>query len=190
MESDTKRRDLNALAILCWFWMVASVQVLQVNLPLFWEHSVWVRCWYCLWSRDQWGPRNTGETSLELSMYLYLVGGLNPSEKYQSNWIISPGIGVKIPKIFELPPARYIHMLGFLHTHLLTNLQMFPQTTWSWTGQTHTLRWKGLTVSTVPYPTRLRKSVQLDTVNDDKCKCHTCWTLNYPANYESQIGGS
>ena len=40
-----------------------------------------------------------------------IVGGwTNPFEKYarSSNWIISRGIGVKIPqKMFELPPPRY-----------------------------------------------------------------------------------
>ena len=30
-----------------------------------------------------------------------LVGGFNPSEKYQSNWIISPRIGVKIKSIWN-----------------------------------------------------------------------------------------
>ena len=42
------------------------------------------------------------------AIYSNLVGGFNPSEKYQSNWIISPGFGMKIKKIFELPPGRYV----------------------------------------------------------------------------------
>ena len=38
----------------------------------------------------------------------FLVGGVNPSWKIcSSNWMISPGFGVKIPKIFELPPPSY-----------------------------------------------------------------------------------
>ena len=28
-----------------------------------------------------------------------------------SNWIISPGIGVKIPKIFELPPPSVVRKM-------------------------------------------------------------------------------
>ena len=40
--------------------------------------------------------------------WIDLVGGFNqPIWKIcSSNWIISPGIGVKIPKMFELPPPR------------------------------------------------------------------------------------
>ena len=38
-----------------------------------------------------------------------LVGGFNPFEKYESNWKYSPIFGVKIPKIFELPPPRNQH---------------------------------------------------------------------------------
>ena len=45
-------------------------------------------------------------------MHIYLVGGFNPSEKYQSNWKSSPIFGVKIPKIFELPPPRYAYATG------------------------------------------------------------------------------
>ena len=37
-----------------------------------------------------------------------VVGGLNPFEKYYSNWIISPIFGVKIQKMFELPPPRKV----------------------------------------------------------------------------------
>ena len=36
-----------------------------------------------------------------------LVGGwTNPFEKNESNWKSSPSFGVKIPKLFELPPPR------------------------------------------------------------------------------------
>ena len=37
----------------------------------------------------------------------------NTFEKYafQSNWIISPGFGVNIPKIFELPPPIVTYLL-------------------------------------------------------------------------------
>ncbi len=39
----------------------------------------------------------------------------HPFEKYAgpSNWIISPGIGVKIPKMFELPPPRISYLLSY-----------------------------------------------------------------------------
>ena len=36
----------------------------------------------------------------------YLVGGFNQFEKYESNWIISPGFGVKINKCLK-PPTKY-----------------------------------------------------------------------------------
>ena len=36
-----------------------------------------------------------------------LVGGFNPFEKYESKWVQLPHFkGVKIPKIFELPPPN------------------------------------------------------------------------------------
>ena len=44
------------------------------------------------------------------NMYIYLVGGwTNPFEKYAEGKLDheTPGIGVKIPKIFELPPPSY-----------------------------------------------------------------------------------
>jgi len=48
------------------------------------------------------------ETFQKHHEHLQLVGGFNPFEKYAQNWIISPGIRVKIPKIFELPPPLTI----------------------------------------------------------------------------------
>ena len=39
------------------------------------------------------------EISMSLAYSLMLVGGFNPSEKYESNWIISPGRGIKIKNI-------------------------------------------------------------------------------------------
>ena len=36
----------------------------------------------------------------------YLVGGFNQFEKYESNWIISTGLGVKIKRCLK-PPTRY-----------------------------------------------------------------------------------
>ena len=36
---------------------------------------------------------------------IYLVGGFNPSEKYSSNWIISPNRGEN--KKYLKPPPRY-----------------------------------------------------------------------------------
>ena len=38
---------------------------------------------------------------------VYLVGGFNPSEKYQSNWIISPGRG-ETKKCLKRPPENGI----------------------------------------------------------------------------------
>ena len=40
-----------------------------------------------------------------------LVGGFNPFEKYESNWIISPRIGVKIKDIWN-------HHLVGVFTHI------------------------------------------------------------------------
>ena len=51
----------------------------------------------------RWTPKNV---ALEKE-FEFLVGGFNQFETYQSNLIISPGIGVKIPKIFELPAPRF-----------------------------------------------------------------------------------
>ena len=34
-----------------------------------------------------------------------LVGGFNPSEKYESNWIISLGIGGEIKNYLKPPPS-------------------------------------------------------------------------------------
>ena len=53
------------------------------------------------------GPEGnfSGRELFKLHGSTSLVGGwTNPSEKYSSNWIISPILGVKI-KIFELPPS-------------------------------------------------------------------------------------
>ena len=46
----------------------------------------------------------------QYGVILYLVGGFNPFEKYQSNWIISPKRGER-KKIFELPPPCYMNKL-------------------------------------------------------------------------------
>ena len=41
-------------------------------------------------------------------LYIYiLVGGFNPFEKYQSNWIISPGRGEN-KKYLKPPPSIYM----------------------------------------------------------------------------------
>ena len=37
--------------------------------------------------------------------YQFLVGGLNPSEKYSSNWIISPRDGGRNKKSLKQPPS-------------------------------------------------------------------------------------
>ena len=39
-----------------------------------------------------------------VELYVELVGGFNPSEKYARQIGLFPQIGMKIPKIFELPP--------------------------------------------------------------------------------------
>ena len=39
-----------------------------------------------------------------------LVGGFNPIERNESKWLHLPQIGMKIPKIFELPPPRSVHL--------------------------------------------------------------------------------
>ena len=53
-----------------------------------------------------------------IHMYLfkcvYLVGGFNPFEKYQSNWIISPGKDEN--KKYLKPPPRYIYICIYLYT--------------------------------------------------------------------------
>ena len=36
-----------------------------------------------------------------MDLYNLLVGGFNPFEKYESNWIISPGFGLKIKNIWN-----------------------------------------------------------------------------------------
>ena len=41
-----------------------------------------------------------------------LVVGVNPSQKYASNWISSPGIGVKLKKSFEIIPGRCYSFRG------------------------------------------------------------------------------
>ena len=53
-----------------------------------------------------WPKKKNSQPKNQLWVY-HLVGGFNPSEKYSLNWIISRGIGVKIPKIFELPPPSH-----------------------------------------------------------------------------------
>ena len=60
----------------------------------------------------------------------WLVGGwTNPFEKYQSNWIISPGRGEK--KIFLRPPPRWMKMyllVGGFNQNLknMVKLDHFP----------------------------------------------------------------
>ena len=54
-------------------------------------------------------PFNTkfyGQISVTRKNKQHLVGASNPIEKYWSNQTISPGFGVKIKKMFELPPPR------------------------------------------------------------------------------------
>ena len=65
-------------------------------------------CSFQLPSTPTW---NTAIWVIELqiaNLLSHLVGGwTNRSEKiWSSNWIISPGFGMKIKKIFELPPGR------------------------------------------------------------------------------------
>ena len=43
---------------------------------------------------------NLGVHDKSIVLYIYMLfGGFNPSENFESNWIISPGIGVKIKNI-------------------------------------------------------------------------------------------
>ena len=44
-----------------------------------------------------------------LVTYLYMVGGFNPSEKYQSNWK-----GRKLPKYLKPPPSKHLHQLRLM----------------------------------------------------------------------------
>ena len=55
-------------------------------------------------------------TKIVANFNTILVGGFNPFEKYESNWIISPS-RVENKKIFELPPAR-IYSLQFFFVFL------------------------------------------------------------------------
>ena len=68
------------------------------------------------------GGRNFGTdpTCLFLSWKNQLVGGFNPSEKYAQVklGIISPNFGVKIPKIFELPPPSQRQVTFRNHPHV------------------------------------------------------------------------
>jgi len=72
--------------------------------------------YYQVWARWHQHPQNNARYSANLLLLSLhdsrvpcihlLVGGFNPFEKYESNWKSSPIFGMKIPKIFELPPAR------------------------------------------------------------------------------------
>ena len=52
--------------------------------------------------------KNSSSTLLPIShrsMEPFLVGGFNPSEKYESNWESSPIFGLKINNNFKPPPS-------------------------------------------------------------------------------------
>ena len=69
------------------------------------------KCWYL--KKNYWMPYlfkkncQPWKQKYKLSKNTHLVGGFNPSEKYLSNWIISPIFGVNIIKICELPPPSH-----------------------------------------------------------------------------------
>ncbi len=82
-----------------FFWCVLTWNISEAQIQISWctiESDVSPCC-------IDW-KRSTIEGSTS-ELKDQLVGGFNPFEKYarqiMSNWIISPGIGVKIPKIFE-----------------------------------------------------------------------------------------
>ena len=45
-------------------------------------------------------------------MIYNVFGGFNPSEKYESNWIISPGFGVKIKNVWVATTKQYVWFLS------------------------------------------------------------------------------
>ena len=60
-------------------------------------------------------PPEKKKCVLLIQPHVYLVGGFNPSEKYQSNWIISPSRGEN--KKYLKPPASYSsQMFNFKHS--------------------------------------------------------------------------
>ena len=54
--------------------------------------------------------------SIEAPCHLDLVGGFKPSEKYEANWIISPGKDEN--KTYLKPPPSYDHVLSIVISHL------------------------------------------------------------------------
>ena len=113
-------------------WVLSEVLIFQTNFQTL-KVSVWRKCDITIPPSESWDLKTRGleiqptpakNTSkplffggnnvkncqlipvmVPLSNHFLVGGWTNPFEKYQSNWVHLPQIGVKIPKIFELPPT-------------------------------------------------------------------------------------
>ena len=77
-------------------------------------------CWWLPWFFPSW--------KFQHEFILYLVGGFNPFEKYESNRIISPGIGVEIKNVWnhQLVIHLYTNWYSALPSTYLPSTEMVP----------------------------------------------------------------
>ena len=85
-----------------------SLMTTTLGIPILPSEERWYTGWFDV---KPWATTLNGETNPTNTSWWFFATHFKNMQP--SNWIISPGIGVKIPKMFELPPPRISYLLSY-----------------------------------------------------------------------------